>query len=446
MDGILYYCLVRPNLLGYVGECAAIVFGFSGLPGKTQPGRRLLAGLTLLANLLLYTTSGSFEPSGGMPLSLQMLYFVGRALLHTAVVCLYLYHAKLLPPRSCLLLSLLYMAGYQFSIGVRLLVSSVALGQDALLPHLLSTLVVVAVQLAWACVLRHIVRISDLEQISFSRWGVTGTLTLMQIYIRWSLMPSMSGALAAPVWFKQVEYPLIAMVGLLMIQVFYEQSISMQARASKAQVEALCLEYELKSARQQARASDDIRRVYHDMKNHLLAIRTMAGSEQVQQYTEQLMQQFDSCENTVRTGSAVVDALLAEKILLARLDGIVFNVCMDLRGLDFIAPVDLVAIFGNAVDNAIEAVRRIPEWEKRRIYLKSINTPGFVTLVFSNAYVELERDAGGRMVSTKKDREHHGIGLRSIQHAARRYAGAVTAGPERQPRRFELTVLLPLRP
>ena len=367
-----------------------------------------------------------------------------RAMIHAGVVCLYLYFAKTISLRACVMLALLYLGGYQFSIGVRLLVSALALGKGELILHLLATATVLGIQLIWALVIRYIVSISDLEHISFSRWGVVGTLNLLQIYIRWSLMPSLQDLLDMPTWFRRVEYPLIAMAGLLLVEVFYEISISMQAHAAHAQTEKLVLEYELKNTRQQTRAAEDVRRVYHDIKNHLLAIGTMDSSGQVRAYTEELLTQFDSYENTVCTGNAVADALIAEKMLLARLDAISFNVCMDLRTLDFVSPVDLVSLFGNAVDNAMEAVRLLPE-EKRRIYLKSVNSPGFVTLVFSNPYEKLMRDESGEIVTGKADSENHGIGLQSIRHAAERYDGVIQIRQDEEKHWFDLTVLLPLR-
>lgn len=437
MNGI-NFLLVKPNLIGFLGECGVIVFCFSALKNKADRRWLMPALLSLMLNLLLYMTSGGQGTENGW------LHFVMRAMIHAGVVCLYLYCAKTVSFRVCVMLSLLYLGGYQFSIGVRLLVSALALGKSELLSQLLTTASVLGIQLIWALVIRYIVSISDLEHISFSRWGVVGTLNLLQIYIRWSLMPSLRDLLDMPTWFRQVEYPLIAMAGLLLVEVFYEISISMQAHAAHARTEKLVLEYELKNTRQQTRAAEDVRRVYHDMKNHLLAIGTMNSSGQVRSYTEALLSQFESYESTVCTGSAVADALIAEKMLLARLDAISFNVYMDLRTLDFVNPVDMVSIFGNALDNAMEAVRHLPE-EKRRIYLKSVNYPGFITLVFSNPYETLTWDENGEIVTSKKDQENHGIGLQSIRHAAERYDGVIRIRQDEEKHWFDLTLLLPLR-
>ncbi len=433
------FLLDKPNLVGYLGECLVIVFAFRNLERRPEKKWTFFALTALFLNFVLYLTSGTGNAAAASP----WLHFVGRAVFHAAAVCLYLCLAKTLPWRSCLLLSLLYISGYQFSIGMRLLFSSISLGGKGLFSSLFSTLAVLFCQLAWALVLRRIIRISDLSAISFSRWGLTGTLTLLQIYIRWSLMPSLGGSMALPIWLRQVEYPLIAMAGLLLVEVFYEESISMQARAARERTERLCLEYELKNARQQTRASDDVRRIYHDMKNHLLSIRTMDSSREVRQYTEDLLSQFDDYENTVCTGNAVADSLLFEKIMLSRLDNVLFNVCMDLTPLSFIRPVDMVTIFGNAVDNCLEAVKKLPQ-EKRRIYLRSINNPGFVTLVFSNPFKEACTDASGALVTSKEDKTNHGLGLNSMRHAAERYDGVIKVSLDDARHYFDLTILIPL--
>ena len=440
---MLYFLLVRPNLVGFLGECGVVLFCFSTLKNKNSGKWLAMAGVSLLSIIILYLTSGTSASAGSMQFQSTILHFISRAFFHTAAVFLFLRCAKTVPLRTCLLLSLLYIGGYQFSIGLRLLVSAVAFGSNELFSSLICTMTVLASQFLWGCVIRRIIRISDLEKISFSRWGVIGTLTLLQIYIRWSLMPSISGAMDVAVWFRQVEYPLIAMAGILLVEVFYEESISMQAKAGRVETEKLRLEYELKDARQQTRSADDIRRIYHDMKNHLLAIHSMDSSKQVQDYTDELLTQFNSYEQMVCTGNKVVDALLVEKSLLAGIDAIQFNVCMDLQQLDFFSAVDIVTIFGNAVDNAIEAVRKLPA-EKRHIFLRSINNPGFITLVFSNPYAEIYRDKQGTLITSKGDKENHGIGLQSMKHTAERYGGIIQTNQNKEEGWFDLTILIPL--
>ena len=101
---------------------------------------------------------------------------------------------------------------------------------------------------------------------------------------------------------------------------------------------------------------------------------------------------------------------------------------------------DLCMIFGGALDNAIEAVLKIEDPERRLIHVKAMEQQGFLAICVENindtplAYKE------GVLVTTKKDKESHGYGIKGIRYIAEKYGGTVTIGQEQD--WFRLTVLL----
>ena len=181
------------------------------------------------------------------------------------------------------------------------------------------------------------------------------------------------------------------------------------------------------------------------MKNHLLAIQSMAGDRQdLLDYLEQLMPSIEGYETRVATGSPAIDSLLAEKIQRALLDQIQFNVCVDLRPLSFVQTVDLITVFGNALDNAIEAEQMLPGGADRIIYVKSSHFANMFVLRFSNRFAGQIRQQGGTLLTGKQDAAQHGIGLKSIARAVQRYGGSVQHRFDNAGGSFDLVLTFPL--
>jgi sensor histidine kinase regulating citrate/malate metabolism len=133
---------------------------------------------------------------------------------------------------------------------------------------------------------------------------------------------------------------------------------------------------------------------------------------------------------------------MSEKFQLAYSDGIRFNVCLDLSKLNFIKTVDLVTIFGNAVDNAIEALKKTEGGDKY-LYIKSSNFANNVIIKFENRFDGTVELRGGEPVTSKKDTEMHGIGIKSIRNTVSRYGGTVSVKADNINKMFTLLVMLP---
>ena len=109
--------------------------------------------------------------------------------------------------------------------------------------------------------------------------------------------------------------------------------------------------------------------------------------------------------------------------------------------LNFMDVMDLSAVFGNALDNAIECEERIAEPEKRLIHVSVSAQRGFVLIRFENYCEDAPSFSEGLPVTTKEDRNYHGYGLKSIRYVAKKYGGTVTVRMEKQ--WFVLQLLFP---
>ncbi|MFR6161631.1 MAG: ATP-binding protein [Mediterraneibacter gnavus] len=128
-------------------------------------------------------------------------------------------------------------------------------------------------------------------------------------------------------------------------------------------------------------------------------------------------------EAMVKTGNDVLDTILTEKSLACKANNIVVSCVADGEGLEFLHPVDLYTIFGNAMDNAIECVKHFKEKEKRQIDVLIHRQHQFLIVQIMNP-VERELEFEDNLpVTTKHDKDYHGYGLRSIKNTVKKYNG-----------------------
>ena len=118
--------------------------------------------------------------------------------------------------------------------------------------------------------------------------------------------------------------------------------------------------------------------------------------------------------------------ILTEKSLICKKYGITLTCLADAERLRFMREGDLYSLFGNLLDNAIEAVKKLDAPEKRIIALNIKPAEEMLTIGLSNYYqgtVELE---GGLPRTSKEDKNYHGFGMKSVKRIVEQYGGALT--------------------
>lgn len=185
-----------------------------------------------------------------------------------------------------------------------------------------------------------------------------------------------------------------------------------------------------------------INRKCHDLKHQIKAMRMLFTDEGREQYLQEMEQSVRIYEVLAKTGNEVLDTVLTEKSLYCEANGIQANCVADGRLLDFMDPVDLYSIFGNAMDNAIESVKKNESREQRIIdVLIYAEKQMLVIQVMNPVTQQLHFDEDGLPVSTKEQNGYHGFGLKSIRHTVKKYSGFLNVKVENGI--FYLQILLP---
>ncbi|WP_137655714.1 sensor histidine kinase [Bifidobacterium moukalabense] len=188
---------------------------------------------------------------------------------------------------------------------------------------------------------------------------------------------------------------------------------------------------------------DLINRKCHDLKYQLAAFRTMQDDAEVDRRLGEVEQSVMIYDSAVQTGNRVLDVVLTEKSLYCEAEHITLTCMVDGAKLDFIDQADLYALFGNALDNAIESVTKQRDPAKRVIQVSVYPDNGFLMIRIRNYCDEPITLADGLPVTSKKaGKGYHGYGLRGIRYTAEKYGG--TMNVKIAPDSFTLQVVLPL--
>ena len=163
-----------------------------------------------------------------------------------------------------------------------------------------------------------------------------------------------------------------------------------------------------------------IRSMKHDMKNQLTTIQSYLKNDDVQgglAHISQLLanQQIETL--SVNTGNLALDTLLSVKKAVAEKNDISFTMKVQIPEHLFISTVDQCVIFGNALDNAIEACERCSE-NNRFIDFFLIERKGRLVCKIINP---LPSHSSKNLSTTKPDKENHGFGLVNIRRALAHY-------------------------
>ena len=172
----------------------------------------------------------------------------------------------------------------------------------------------------------------------------------------------------------------------------------------------------------------ELRRMRHDMKNHLSGILGMVNAGQTKEAGDYIQKMLDDgigtgADEISHTGNIVVDSLVNHKYALAQKDGIQFEARVFIPSVLPFQSGHLAIIFGNLLENALEACRKLPR-EQRYIILEATYIKEMLQICIKNSSSEkLKKDNRGRYLTTKEDNGWHGIGLASVEQALADYNG-----------------------
>lgn len=419
--------LYRP--LGFAVDIVLyIVFMRRFFARRPAAGPQWAAALALLAGYAVYRLCFGYNEASSTiwhDILIVALETVLCWLLDRTVFCL--------PPKVSLAESLIFVITVHVGRKVFFHVLAPLFPPQQVLAQLEVQLLVAALKIALVCLVTP--RPEDVRED-----GVKGLEIFLLVFALYScfLMDFLNDQFEPFGWSWNID--LICYVTALLCAVVVRHTIADHCELQRVNRINELRQRQYEHLRQRQSSEQEIRRMCHDLKHQLLAL------QQDPQNAEKMLSEVESTLEQYRrmayADNPILNTLLKEKVEAAQKEGIAIEVQMRIPPCEALSDIDLCVIFGNALDNAVEAVRQAGEAGPRTVKLSCLSEPGFWVVRFQNPYQGVLTLRDGLPRSTKADSANHGIGLRSIRTCAEKYGGTVLLAAENQV--FSLSVMVPL--
>ena len=208
-------------------------------------------------------------------------------------------------------------------------------------------------------------------------------------------------------------------------------------RLERRQAEQLQLEksyYEILEHQNQ-----QLRSYAHDAKNHLAAIKNLNTDPKVDEYIRQMEAQLQAYTSCCHSGNRALDVMVDKYVTACQIKEVHFSYDVRLCNLGGVDDFDLVAILGNLLDNALTAAQ---DSRERWMELATAVRNGYQVVVVENSCDRPPVEGEDGLRTTKKERELHGFGLKSVAQALKKYQGDFQWEYDGEKKHFLMTVMI----
>lgn len=238
-------------------------------------------------------------------------------------------------------------------------------------------------------------------------------------------------------YFAAIVDALVCIGAILGMYMVYRTN---QEYLGKKEAQMLLAERE-KQYQQSKEAIDIINRKSHDLKHQVRALKTM-DVEKRDAALSDVEKSLSIYDSSFHTGNEVLDTILTEKSLLAEKEHIRLTAIVDPSCLANMDPLDLYVLFGNAIDNALEACEKLPPEQEKVVSIHIAKEHGMDSIQIENTFDGKLLENGNDLLTSKSNKEYHGYGYRSIREIAEKYHGV--AVHETEGNLFLLHILIPV--
>jgi sensor histidine kinase YesM len=188
----------------------------------------------------------------------------------------------------------------------------------------------------------------------------------------------------------------------------------------------------------------NIKKVIHDINNHISCLRSLADNNnlnEIKEYLHNIGSTVSNLDFKIKTGNPISDAVINEKFNISESENINFICDFMLPPKISIETIDLCIILSNALDNAIEACRNVADTNiQKKISIKSYIRDLYLIIEVSNTTKDKVKYVNNKIVSSKPNAINHGIGISNIEDVAKKYNGILDIIEEKN--YFTLSVML----
>ena len=173
----------------------------------------------------------------------------------------------------------------------------------------------------------------------------------------------------------------------------------------------------------------ELRKLRHDIKNHLITLREYLDSGQSDKarlFIDDILGANNTNLELSNCGVVAIDSLVNAKFLIAKNFSIDFSTDIHTPSTLPFKDSDLSVILGNILDNAIEANKKVNTLNKYiKLYITYENN--YLVIACINSYNgQVIKNSNGTFGTTKTDKRNHGLGINTIKEICAKYSGSAT--------------------
>lgn len=288
---------------------------------------------------------------------------------------------------------------------------------------------------------RHFRRAQPLD-VSFSELASAGAIALVTFFMSnisfLNANTPFSGRLGLEIFYIRT---LVDLCGFVALYAQQGQRLQQRARAEVKSIDGI-LRIQHEQYLQSKRSMEVVDRKYHDLKHQIGVIRAEGDPQKKASFLDDLEASIRDYGAQADTGNGVLDVILTTKAMECAERGVDLTYVADGALLEFMSAMDVSAVFGNALDNAIDGAMQVADPDRRLIKMALFARDSFVVITFENSFTGELRIENGDIVTRRADRDRHGYGLKSIRYTAEKYGGSMTVNTEDD--WFVLRILLPM--
>ncbi|MCM1226704.1 MAG: GHKL domain-containing protein [Clostridium sp.] len=225
------------------------------------------------------------------------------------------------------------------------------------------------------------------------------------------------------------KFLITLLIGLAVINITVFLLFGMIAKKNREKFKYSIMEMQYE---EQKKSYDSVQTIYHnlqilqhDLKNELLCVFNFIENNQndeakkyITKITDTKLNQF---HEYIKTGNEIIDAVINVKLNLAREKNIdiVCNINTDFCGFD---ENDIIRLFSNAIDNAIESCIK---QQSGRIKVNIENKRNYLGITIGNTIRSSVLENNSELKTTKKGSGLHGLGTQSMKNITEKYDGMI---------------------
>lgn len=296
--------------------------------------------------------------------------------------------------------------------------------------------------LFWMCLIAANIINKRFRNLPVKYWVIIVTIPIVSVVmlntVYWSVIYSKD---------KYGMYLATSIIGLLYMNFSIFAFIDSYTTNVKVTVLESLIEKENENYKQLGLSYDQMRKMRHDFKNHVVLIKSLIKNNEIR-LLNKYIDDFE-CEiqdtSMIYTKNPAIDAIINVKGMLAKENNIKYIVkTNNIMDNVYISPYNVCRVLGNAIDNAIEACMRIKdETMERFIFISFQKKENNIVILVENSADRVKRSLQDQFESLKENKIMHGLGLSIIRDAVDELGGIMTVGFKEQV--FTLHVVIPYK-